>query len=161
MGSFRASRRSAEANLTQLEKAHRERYSELLRVATAISGSSEAGRDAVHDAFVGLIRARRIYRGGDRLEAWIWAAVVNTARRQTRLRPAPSGEIDDRQDAVQAAIQRLPERQRLTLFLRYYADLDYATIAEALNAAPGAVAAALYGAHKAVRQALQEVETSV
>ena len=161
MGSFRASRRFAEASLAELEKTHRERYSELLRVATAISGSSAAGQDAVHDAFVGLIRARRVYRHDGRLEARIWAAVVNAARRQTRLRPIPGREIDDGQGALRAAISRLPERQRLTLFLRYYADLDYATTAEALNTAPGTIAATLYGAHKAVRQALEEVKARV
>jgi DNA-directed RNA polymerase specialized sigma24 family protein len=33
--------------------------------------------------------------------------------------------------AAVAALALLPERQRLALFLRYYADLDYAGIAEA------------------------------
>jgi DNA-directed RNA polymerase specialized sigma24 family protein len=31
----------------------------------------------------------------------------------------------------------LPERQRLAVFLRYYADLSYEQIAEALGARPG------------------------
>lgn len=158
MGSFRASRRFAEASLAELEKTHRERYSELLRVATAISGSSAAGQDAVHDAFVGLIRARRVYRHDGRLEARIWAAVVNAARRQTRLRPIPGREIDDGQGALRAAISRLPERQRLTLFLRYYADLDYRAIAAALGIETGTVSATLNAAHTALRRSISAPE---
>jgi DNA-directed RNA polymerase specialized sigma24 family protein len=34
---------------------------------------------------------------------------------------------------VRAAVEQLPERQRLVLFLRYYADLDYRSIAETLT----------------------------
>ena len=41
------------------------------------------------------------------------------------------------------AISRLPERERLVLFLRYYADLDYRTIAEALEISGGTVGATL------------------
>jgi RNA polymerase sigma factor (sigma-70 family) len=152
-----------------LESAYRDRYPDLLRVATAITGSAESGRDAVHDAFVDLIRARESYRRNGHLEAWAWAAVVNAARKQARRhgslplkeealdRPSTNGEQDGRHDAVRAAIARLPERQRLALFLRYYADLDYASIAETLGIAPGTVAAALHAAHETLRQTLQEV----
>jgi len=154
-----------------LESAYRDRYPDLLRVATAITGSVESGRDAVHDAFVDLIRARERYRRNGHLEAWAWAAVVNAARKQARRhgslpleeealgRPSTNGEQDGRHDAVRAAIARLPERQRLALFLRYYADLDYASIAEALGIAPGTVAAALHAAHETLRQTLQEVDS--
>ena len=160
------------ASLIDLESAYRGRYPDLLRVATAITGGVESGRDAVHDAFVDLIRARRSYRKNGHLEAWALAAVVNAARKQTRRRdslplleealggPSTSEGENDRHGAVRAAIARLPERQRLALFLRYYADLDYATIAEALGTAPGTVAAALHAAHETLRQTLQEVESN-
>jgi RNA polymerase sigma-70 factor (ECF subfamily) len=160
------------ASLVELENAYRDRYPDYLRVATAISGSVESGSDAVHDAFVSLIRARKSYRQNGHLEAWAWAAVVNSARKQARRRdPLPLSEEaldglpmsegdDSRHATVRAAIARLPERQRLALFLRYYADLDYTAIAVALGTAPGTVAAALYAAHKTLRQALQEVESN-
>jgi hypothetical protein len=53
--------------------------------------------------------------------------------------------------AVIAAIGALPERQRLVLFLRYYADLDHRGIATALGIRPGTVGAALHEAHRSVR----------
>jgi len=158
--------------VVDLESAYRDRYPDLLRVATAITGSAESGRDAVHDAFVDLIRARESYRRNGHLEAWAWAAVVNAAHKQARRRgslplkeealdrPSTNEGEDSRHGAVRAAIARLPERQRLALFLRYYADLDYASIAEALGTAPGTVAAALHAAHETLRQTLQEVRSN-
>ncbi len=158
--------------MVDLESAYRDRYPDFLRVATAISGGAESGRDAVHDAFVDLIRARESYRRNGHLEAWAWAAVVNAARKQARRRgslplkeealdrPSTNEGEDGRHGAVRAAIARLPERQRLALFLRYYADLDYASIAEALGTAPGTVAAALHAAHETLRQTLQEVDSN-
>ena len=53
---------------------------------------------------------------------------------------------------------RLPERQRLVLFLRYFADLPYEAIADALEISPGTVAATLNAAHRSLRRRLQEVE---
>jgi len=45
----------------------------------------------------------------------------------------------------------------LTLFLRYYADLDYGTIAEALQISPGTVGATLNQAREGLRQLVNEV----
>ena len=59
--------------------------------------------------------------------------------------------------AVAAALAALPERQRLALFLRYYADLDYAGIAEALGIARGTVSATLHAARANLQTKLEEV----
>jgi RNA polymerase sigma factor (sigma-70 family) len=50
-----------------------------------------------------------------------------------------------------------PERQRLVVFLRYWADLDYRSIARALEIEVGTVSATLSSAHQTLRRALQEV----
>ena len=58
---------------------------------------------------------------------------------------------------VAAAIQALPERQRLAVFLRYYADLDYQQIGEVLGIATGTVSATLSAAHRTLHTQLDEV----
>ena len=58
---------------------------------------------------------------------------------------------------MRALVAALPERQRLVLFLRYYADLDYAAIAEALAISPGTVGATLSQAQRALQRRLEEV----
>lgn len=105
------------------------------------------------------------------LEAWLWRIVVNEARRlgaAERRAPEPTPLIltDELPSAngavehgtVEALVAALPERQRLALFLRYYADLDYAGIAAVLDVTPGTVAATLHAAHAALRPHLLGVE---
>src|SRR5689334_1139089 len=139
--------------LPELEQAYRRRFREYCGLAGAILRDAEAGRDAVQEAFAHAVRARERFRGDGPLEAWLWRLVVNAAlTERRRRRPEPSATLDlgaapDRthhDEDVRTAIDALPERQRLVLFLRYYADLDYAAIADALEIAPGTVAASLH-----------------
>jgi DNA-directed RNA polymerase specialized sigma24 family protein len=51
-------------------------------------------------------------------------------------------------------LELLTDRQREVLFLHYYADLDYTTIAEALGISPGTVGATLSTARGVLRRAL-------
>jgi RNA polymerase sigma factor (sigma-70 family) len=54
-------------------------------------------------------------------------------------------------------VRNLPERQRVAVFLRYWADLDYRAIAEVLEVEVGTVSATLSAAHQSLRRS-QEVE---
>jgi RNA polymerase sigma-70 factor (ECF subfamily) len=60
---------------------------------------------------------------------------------------------------LQATIALLPDRQRVILFLRYYADLDYQQIADTLGIRRGTVSAALHAAHQTLRRHLEEVSS--
>jgi RNA polymerase sigma-70 factor, ECF subfamily len=156
-------------SLGEIERVYRARFGEYRRVATAIVGDAERARDAVQDAFASAVRNRATFRGEGPLEAWIWRSVVNTALNQRRATlPEPTGyerngdaphdhEDDDDPAELRGALKCLPERQRLALFLRYYADLDYATIATVLRISEGTVAATLHTAHSALRRRLEEV----
>ena len=156
------------ATLTQIEAVYRLRFGEFSGVAAAILADREAGRDAVQEAFANAVRKRHEFRREGPLDAWLWRSVVNSALSERRRRASeamdPAADYfrastsgGSATDDIQAAIAALPERQRLVLFLRYYADLDYAAIGEALGIAPGTVAAALHAAHAAVRRQIQEV----
>ena len=152
-------------SLDELERLYRERYDHLARVAMVIAGDPEAGRDAVQTAFAVAVRKRRAFRGSGPLEAWVWRIAVNEARRARRrprrapiveAEPATNGDRPD--DDVRAWISALPERQRAAVFLRYYADLDYRTIAGVLGVEVGTVSATLNAAHTTLRRMLAEVE---
>jgi RNA polymerase sigma-70 factor, ECF subfamily len=157
------------ASLDELEAIYRSSLPRFRRVAAAIVGDRERACDVVQDAFGTAIRKRRSFRGSGPLEAWVWRLVVNEARDQVRPFELPLEELPARPEArtnggganareeLRVAVALLPERQRLVLFLRYYADLDYAAIADALEIATGTVAAALNAAHATLRRTLQEV----
>jgi RNA polymerase sigma-70 factor, ECF subfamily len=155
-------------SLQQLESLYRERFDHFARVAAAVAGDGETGRDAVQLAFATAVRKRRSFRGTGPLEAWLWRIVVNEARRLVRERPpervepahepaARNGSVPD-ELGLRAWIAGLPPRQRAALFLRYYADLDYRSIADVLGVEVGTVSATLSAAHTTLRNALKEVE---
>jgi RNA polymerase sigma-70 factor (ECF subfamily) len=154
--------------LSEIETLYRERFGDFVAVAASIVGEREAARDAVQEAFASVVRSRRSFRGAAPLEAWVWRVVVNAARKRRRLaaREVPAmpsengaspGAPAREQSELAARIAALPERQRLVLFLRYYADLDYRTIAEILAVEIGTISASLHAAHKALRRSLTEV----
>jgi RNA polymerase sigma factor (sigma-70 family) len=153
--------------LEEIERIYRSRYSNFLRVAVAIAGDEQFGADAVQDAFVGVVRSRGGIRRRGALETFAWRAVVNAARDRRAVRAevgeppdlaAPSGAEPD--ERVRRVIAELPERQRLVLFLRYFADLDYAGIGRVMRVRPGTVAATLNAARVAVKESLDRAEAA-
>jgi RNA polymerase sigma factor (sigma-70 family) len=144
---------------------YRSRYVTFLRVAEAIAGDLELARDAVNEGFANALQGRAGYRGQGSAEAWVWSCVVNAARRTWRRRePSVDGSSEgvavaaqalETESEIAAALARLPERQLLVLFLRYYADLDYRSIAEVLTIDVGTVGAHLHKAHRSLRRTLE------
>lgn len=154
--------------IVELEGLYRGRYRHFLRVATAIVGDEASGHDAVQDGFAQALREQQSFRDEGPLEAWVWRTVVNASlaarRRRVARREAPeagalastNGQADE--SGIRAWVAALPERQRLAVYLRYYADLDYRSIAHVLGVEVGTVSATLSSAHEALRRSMKEVE---
>ncbi len=64
------------------------------------------------------------------------------------------------QEAVDAAIARLPETQRLAVILRRYEELSYEEIAESLDQSVSAVKSLLFRARTELRESLKRYLTS-
>ena len=139
-----------------------------MRAAAAIVGDEAAGRDAVQEAFVRAVRKRASFKFEAPLEAWVWRIVINEALALRRRRASeferasecattPStNHVPEQDTAVRTWVAALPERQRLAVFLRYFADLDYQSIAVALEVEVGTVSATLATAHAALRRSYEE-----
>jgi RNA polymerase sigma-70 factor (ECF subfamily) len=122
------------------------------------------GDDVAQDA---LTRAWRRWdthdagRGTPR--TWLLAIVADRARRAwVRHRPvvalvddvaAPDGSRDD-DLALEAALRRLPERQRLAVALHYFAGLPVAECATVMRCAEGTVKSTLHDARLRLRREL-------
>ena len=153
--------------LQAIEAIYRERGGDFFRFALARTSDPELARDAVQEGFARAIRARHSFRGSGPLDAWVGRCVLNAAIDASHAvraqavddvpddRAAPTVETPG-QD-VRAAVRQLPIRQRDSLFLRYYLDYDYATIAEILGMEVGTVSATLHAARENLMHALQEV----
>jgi RNA polymerase sigma factor (sigma-70 family) len=156
------------ATVDELESLYRADLPRFVRAAASIVGDEATGRDAVQEAFAQAVMKRASFKGEAALEAWVWRIVINEALAVRRRRAlefewstsngaAPSPDHLAEQDGmVRAWVASLPERQRLAVFLRYFADLDYRSIATALDVEVGTVSATLATAHAALRRAHEE-----
>jgi RNA polymerase sigma factor (sigma-70 family) len=155
----------SDASPAAIEAIYRERFRAFLFSVTALLGDGEAALDVVQDGFALALRRRASFRGEGSLEAWLWRIVLNVARdrRRSRRRQEPFmqresfGDPSEASDDLRASLLALPERQRLAVFLRYYADLSYREIGETLGVSAGTIAASLNAAHAALRRNLEEV----
>jgi RNA polymerase sigma factor (sigma-70 family) len=151
---------------SRLEDVYRARYIAFCRVVTPMVGDASVAHDVVQEAFVRALRYEATYGGGS-LEAWVWRIVLRgahsaTGDRRWSLSEGSEGSavMEARDPVVAAAIRRLPARQRLFVFLRYFADLSYPQIAEVCDVAEGTVASALSVAHRDLAASLR-AETEV
>lgn len=157
------------ASIESIEAAYRDGYDRFLRAAAAILDNHAQAADAVQDAFAQAVRSRHSYRGDAPLEGWLWRIVLNATLAIRRSTPhelpldeaapiEPGFVLTDTDREIRRWIAALPERQRLAIFLRYFADLDYRSIADALQIEVGTVSATLAAAHTSLRLSMQEVQ---
>jgi RNA polymerase sigma factor (sigma-70 family) len=156
------------ATIDELELLYRDELPRFVRAAAAIVGDEAAGRDAVQEAFVRAVRKRASFKFESPLEAWVWRIVINEALALRRSRApelewesesavtSSTNHVPEPDAGVRAWVAALPERQRLAVFLRYFADLDYRSIAVALEVEVGTVSATLATAHAALRRSYEE-----
>jgi RNA polymerase sigma-70 factor (sigma-E family) len=145
----------ADAAVDQLYAAH---YRQLVRLSALLVRDVGTAEEVVQDAFVAMHGKWSRLRDPDKAAAYLRQAVVNRSRSVLRHRGVESryaerhlGVVTDEPGADEAALagdrraqvldalRALPTRQREVLALRYYLDLDEATIADLLGISRGAV----------------------
>lgn len=143
---------SADDAVTHLYSGH---YATLVRLATMLLRDQGSAEEVVQDAYVALHQRWKRLKEPDRALAYLRTSVVNGARSQLRRRsvaarhlPQPPAAVDsaetsalaaEQRHQLLAALDRLPDRQREVLLLRYYLDLSEADIANTLRISRGAV----------------------
>jgi RNA polymerase sigma-70 factor, ECF subfamily len=159
---------ASRAEAATIAALYQRRFRSFIRGAYAVVGEPEAARDAVQEAFARALQERRQFRGEGTLEAWLWRIVINVARDLARLSRFADLSADELAELatlaadstgvsdLRAELRALPERQRLAVFLHYYADLPYEEVARLLDVAPGTVAASLNAARKTLRHRIEE-----
>lgn len=143
-----------------------------LRIAYAVAGSD--ADDVVQEAFLKALRNLDRFRVDGRFRPWLLRIVANEAsnarrsagrRRALALQAAPGTDesvgspeddavLADRRGTVVAALATLPERDRLVIAYRWFAELSEAEIATAMQCRPGTVKSRLSRAHARLRAAL-------
>jgi RNA polymerase sigma-70 factor (ECF subfamily) len=137
-------------------------------------GDAAAASDATQQVFLKLITNINSFRGDSEFSTWLHRLVVNTCldgsrKNNSRERPeeplelariadprSPDEDLERRQVAgrVQAALSSLPPKLRMPILLRYFEDLSYAEMAQALKCSAGTVASRLNKGHKLLAEKL-------
>lgn len=131
------------------------------RIAYLVAGNAADAEDAAQEGFVKAYRALGRFRSGEPFRPWLLKIVANEARNRRRSagrrdalavraagaessgEAAPSPEtaaLDaERRRALLAAVETLPEEQRLVVTCRYFLDLSEEETAAVLDVPRGTV----------------------
>ncbi|HEX8959516.1 MAG TPA: sigma-70 family RNA polymerase sigma factor [Solirubrobacterales bacterium] len=139
-----------------------------LRLAYRYASNPSEAEDIAQDALLRAWRRRSTLRDGACRNQWLATIVRNEAFRQhSRARPTPIATIElcegaddervlatvERAD-LHTALDRLDERERQLLHLRYEEDLTQATIARRLGVPEGTVKVRLHRVRNKLREAI-------
>jgi RNA polymerase sigma-70 factor (ECF subfamily) len=147
-----------------------DRGAELWGLARHLGLSADEADDAVQETLLRLWAALRDGQDIQRMDAWAFRALYRLAmdrhrwRRRVRMlserivsQPARQPALDhaDRM-AIWEAVESLPERQRLAIYLRFRADLPYEEIGAILGIEPPSARSNVSRALDALRAELGE-----
>ena len=152
----------------------------LFAIAYGVLQNREEAEDAVQDALVKAWKSRWRVRDPEKFPAWLATIVRYRARDLARKhRPAPLDELmeghaplcptSEASDAadhemdqqLRTALAALPELHRSALALRYFEEMDYATIEQTLGLSNGALRGILGRALAAMRKQLKPALTAM
>jgi RNA polymerase sigma-70 factor (sigma-E family) len=131
----------------------RARRQALLRTAYLLTGNLADAEDLVQSALAKTYLAWHRIEDRGAVDSYVRRAMVNTQIswwRRRRLDEFPTDEIPDQatvdhpvssdvQESLRRAIDRLPQRMRAAVMLRYYEDMTEAEVAEVLGVSVGTV----------------------
>jgi len=135
------------------------------RTALAILRNPHEAEDAVQDAAFKAWRRIRQLNEAASARAWFLAIVANQCRsarrtrwwsvlRVPRVEPA-EGDFDTDRTDIDRALARLPEEDRLALFLHFYLDLPLEEVGAVLGLSAAGAKTRVYRAAKRLRPDLE------
>jgi len=146
----------------------------LFAIAYGVLQNREEAEDVVQDTLVKAWQSRWRVRDPEKFPAWISTIARHRARdlaRRRRPEPLPHDfestetktepENADLDFEVRAVLSQLPELHRTAVTLRYFEELDYATIEQTLGLTNGALRGILGRALGAMRRQLKPALTSI
>ncbi len=155
----------------ELVRRHQERA---WRIAYHYVGDRAEAEDLAQEAFLRILSAAGGYRPSARFTTYLYRVVANLCLdHRRRKRPSLPGDLpteqgtvgspdarlaaEERDHLIQAALDRLPNRQRMAVVLRYYEDLSLGEIAESMDATYKAIERLLARARRSLESGLQNL----
>lgn len=147
---------------------------QLYAVIRRIVYSHEDADDVLQNTFIKVWRYIHTFKGDSKLSTWLYSIATNEAlshlRKEKRKRTLslstddydlsemltsdPYFDGDKAEADFIAAIDQLPEKQKVTFELRYFQDLPYKEISEIIGTSEGALKANYHHAVKKIKKIL-------
>ena len=139
----------------------------------------EDANDVIQNTFIKVYRSIQKFEGKSKLYTWLYRIATNEAitflnkkkRKSTssiddedhnlgnQLKADDYFDGDEIQLRLQKALALLPDKQRIVFNMRYYDDMSYKDISEALGTSVGALKASYHHAVKKIENYFREVES--
>jgi len=134
----------------------------------------EDAQDVLQETFIRIVRGIDSFKWESKLSSWIYRIAVNECLRmiESRNRKLQTQSLDDISKMIassdyvdignnatvllQAAIQKLPNKQQTVFTLRYYDNMSYEEIAEVTDSNPAAVKMNYHHAKEKILQMIKK-----
>lgn len=141
------------------------------RIAYRYTGNSSDAEEIAQEAFLRILDSAKSYRPSAKFSTYLYRVLTNLCLDHVRKKKPQIGDeysvekeftetpylnlqIKERDQAIKSAIDSLHDRQRLAVILRYYENLSYAQIADAMDSSIKAVERLLARARKQLESSL-------
>jgi RNA polymerase sigma-70 factor (ECF subfamily) len=144
-------------------------------VVLRIVGDPHEAEDVVQDALLRGHAKLHTFRAEAGLATWLYRIAINLALRRARRRrahrlqpeavfesmdtdtadPATAAESRQSRETIYQAVQRLPDKQRICVLLRYFEHHSYDEMAEILDVSVGTVSSRLFHARGRLARLLE------
>jgi RNA polymerase sigma-70 factor, ECF subfamily len=153
----------------------------VFRLALSIVGDQTEANEITQETFLSALRSLRTYQERNSLKAWLYTIALNHSRNHLRKQkiverlraaaaalfqtesnhkqPSPEDVViqDEKEAAVWKELNKLDERHRTVVILRYFHDLSISEISEVLAVNEGTIHSRLHTARERLRNGLEQV----
>ena len=167
-------------NEAAIEALIRQHEAGVFRLALSIVGEAAEAQEITQETFIAALRSLPRYKEKQSFKAWLYVIALNQSRSHLRKRKfldklkaattslfrletqkqaSPEETIihAEKEAAIWNEINKLDERHRIVLLLRYFQELSVAEISEILNVSEGTIHSRLYTARERLRNALKNL----
>ena len=153
----------------------------VFRFALSIVGDQAEANEITQETFLSALRSLKTYQEKNSLKAWLYTIALNHSRNHLRKQkilerlktaatilfqteeshkqPSPEDAIiqDEKEAVIWSELNKLDERHRIVMILRYFHELSISEISEILDVNEGTIHSRLHTARERLRSQLKNI----
>lgn len=167
-------------NQAAIERLVRQYETGVFKLALSILGDEADAYEVTQETFIAALKSLRTYQEKKTFKAWLYTIALNLSRSHLRKRkiverlkaaiggvlrletqkqPTPEDEIvrTEKETAIWNELNKLDERHRTVVVLRYFHELSISEIAEIMSLNEGTIHSRLHTARERLRETLSSL----